>query len=219
VQTWKQQGEPLFWLLLAVLPVLGLFGLSSLAGVQYRDRYFLVAMPAVLILVMRGGQRYPAWARRVGTATLLLTSVYLTGQFFHSGAYQRSDWRGVTRYVAEQYQPGDVILFERSMLYQAFRVYFDGDPAVLDHSVVLLDTPNPAAFETSAARIWVVYQIRHEDLHRQGWVKNSDPFALHLSPISDWLAARQADILHTETFDGALVFLLPGGADTQTLNW
>ncbi len=212
VQALGQEDEPLFWLLLAALPVLGLFALSSVLGVQYRDRYFLVAMPAVVILVVRGWQHLPVALRRACCATLLLTSTALTGQLFHSGTYQRSDWKGVTRYVGEQYRPGDVVLFERGMLYEAFRIYFDGDPAVLDHTVVLLDAPDPAEIERRAARIWVVYQIRHEDLHRQGWVKNSDPFALHLSPISDWLAARRSRILHTETFDGVLVFLLPGGA-------
>jgi hypothetical protein len=204
----QKHEESTMWLLLAIMPVAVLFVMSKLTGVQYRDRYFLVGMPAVLLLTVWGGQHYSRLVRRAGFTVILLTSVYLTWQTFDTGAYQRSDWQAAADYVADRFQAGDAVLFERSVIADSFDYYFKGDPDMFNHVVILLDTADPASFEPPARRTWVVYQIRHEDLHRQGWSRTADPFVPHLCPISDWLIAHRAKILNTVQFEGVFIFLV-----------
>lgn len=207
----REQEEFTAWLVLAIMPVVVLTALSYLLGVNYRDRYFLVGMPAVILLVLWGWQRYSRLLRWVGFISILLTSSYLSWQVFTTGAYQRSDWQNVTDYVVDHYQPGDVIFFERSIVRETFSFYVQDNPELLEHSFVV-DNNNADAFADAhhSKRIWVIYRIRHEDLHRQGWVQQVNPFMSQLSPLSDWLQKQRSAILTTSYFDGVFVFLMAG---------
>ncbi|MBI5960709.1 MAG: glycosyltransferase family 39 protein [Chloroflexi bacterium] len=211
MRRWKVEPEVVYWGALAISPLV-LFLLTHLAGVQYRDRYFLAGMPTVFFFFLRGLDHYSLRVRQLMIGLVLLTSGYLAGHLFWSGEYQRTDWTNVTRFMSEHYQPGDKVLFERQIIRDAFTYYYEGDPTLLEGSELLLHHPAPAAIQQSADRIWVVYRIRHEDLHRQGWERGRSPFQRGLAPISDWLADRRDQILWTVYFDGVYIFLLPGQA-------
>jgi uncharacterized membrane protein len=206
-----QQEELAVWLALAILPVLVLAVLAVTLDVSYRDRYFLVGMPAVLLLTGWGWQRYSALWRWLGFTIVLLTSVYLSWQVFTTGNYQRTDWHNATAYVMDHYQPGDIVLFEREIVRDIFAFYADaGRPTPFAPGIVAEGDADSIVRAHNAERIWVVARVRHEDLHRQGWTQDHDPFQPQLSPLSDWLRKRRAAILATTHFDGLIIFLMTG---------
>ncbi|NDJ78561.1 MAG: hypothetical protein GYB65_20105 [Chloroflexi bacterium] len=207
VRCW--QPEDVYWCIVVGGPVVAMFALNWLKGVQYRDRYFLVAAYGLVIVFLVGWRRFPSMVRWGAVGVVALTATYLIVYTYHTGAQQRTDWTGTAAFVMKQSQPGDRVLFEREMTRDAFARYFDGDEAVLRGALVLVGNEDRvAAFRADAARLWVVYRTRSEDLHRQGWLEDSDPLQTGLSPLSDWLVENQARITNTYTFDGVTIFLL-----------
>lgn len=201
-------SELVYWLMLAVVPIIVLFVMNYLTGVNYRDRYFLVSMPAVLLLFWYGWENDDYPVRQIALAAVLLTSAFLAMQMFYTGSYERTDWSQASEFVADEFQPGDRILFERDMIFTAFSTYFYGDDAALDASYILMDEPDIEVIEDGATRIWAVYRIRHEDFHRAGWVENLDPLTPGLSPISDWLVAHEDQIVYQQPFKGGVIYLV-----------
>ena len=210
----KKHPEFSMWVLLALLPITVLYVLSELVGMHYRDRYLLVALPAILLVMLWGWQRYgPNWSR-AGFAVILLTSLTLTWQVFDTHEYQRTDWYGVTNYIADHVQPGDTVMIDRQVTYRLFEYYYPdkptapASPSALDNMIVLEDTPDMHETEAEAGRIWVIYRIRHEDLHRQGWTDDTDPFQPHLAPIADWMVEHQDHMTETAHYDGVTIYLM-----------
>ncbi|MBN2303090.1 MAG: hypothetical protein JXQ72_01350 [Anaerolineae bacterium] len=204
-RAWRSQPERLYWILLALVPVVALFVMATFMHVQYRDRYLFVSVPAALMLLLwtRPGQR---WV--FGTAFLL--SAYLTLIMFISGTYARTNWTGAGEYLDGHVQLGDMVIFERDLTYDAFRMHFDGNPAILDNRYIIYNTPDTLPYERNLGRIWAVYRIRHEDFHRPGWDTADTPFRPGLSPMADWLAARQDRVIGQKTFAGITIYVIRG---------
>lgn len=208
----KSQPEYLYWIVLALVPLVTLFSLSLLLGVQYRDRYLLITAPAWLVIFF-SARHTVAWQTLQTILVLaVLTSLALTAELFRTEAYERTDWRDAADYVADNFQPGDKLIFERELFRNAFSRYFEGDPAIIEGSYILLNAPNAAtiAYEEDAQRIWAVYRIHNEDFHRQGWERGVDPFTSGIAPLSDWLIAHRHKVIYQKPFRGGVVFLLSG---------
>jgi uncharacterized membrane protein len=202
-----QHLENITWVFLVIIPVLIMAAVASLSGANYRDRYFLIGMPSIVMLMAWGWEHYSRQWRWVAFAVVLLTSIYLSGVVFSTGAYQRTDWYGVTSYMEERYQSGDVLLFERPIIRDIFAYYAADDPTLTDNSLVLFNrSADDAAFTSDANHVWVIYRLRHEDIHRQGWEQGVDPFTPRLSPLSDWLREHQDQIVSKIYFDGVIIF-------------
>lgn len=202
----RAEPERLYWVAQGVLPVLLLFIMSVWVYGKYKDRYFLLLMPALMLLFVQGWRRLsPRWSY-IALLVVLATNVFFTVRMFTTGSYQRTDWSDAGRYLAGQFEPGDRVMFARWTTYEAFRHSYDGSVDVLTPSFLLTERADTTAIEREARRIWVVYRDQWEDFHFQGWKRNFDPLRPGLSQMSDWLVARQDRIVSTASFDGIVIY-------------
>ncbi len=133
-------APPLAVLLVTVLllPWASVLLVSYLAKPIFIDRLFAWMAPSVLALVAFGivaGLTQPL---------LRLAAIVLVGSLcaFSTGAYytwSTEDWRGIIRQIAEQSEPGDLIIGNSSEVYLPFAYYGPGVPNLPD----LLVVPGP----------------------------------------------------------------------------
>ncbi len=207
-RTWRPQPDRLYWIASGVLPVLALFFIGVTFYSKYKDRYMLVLGPSVMILFVWGWRWLaPRWSR-AAVAVVVLTGALLSVQLFTSGSYQRTDWSEAGRYLEQQFQPGDRVMFARMTTYEAFKHSYDGSADVLDEAFLQTETPDTTAIEREAPRIWVIYRDQWEDFHRQGWVRDFDPMRRGLSDMSNWLVDRRDRIVSQKSFDGIVIYEL-----------
>lgn len=209
-----------FWLITATLAVA--FGISAFVISFYVDRYFMMFLPGLLFLTIYGVRRAP---RVVANGALALVSVTALGNIlftFHSGAYQRADYRGAAEFVAREYKPGDAVIIERQNVEEVFARYFEPGSKESPEMVLLSDTPDTTPYETAGRRVWVIYRDPNEDIHQQGAMPDFDPLQPGLSPTGDWLISRRDMILRERTFNGVAVLelqmgerILAGGIDVS----
>ena len=210
VRNWQTNREMFYWFLLGTVPIITLFGIGILLEGKYKDRYFVVSIPAVLLIFATGLQRLPQQWRTVALGIVLATGIYQTVDLYRSGDYQRTEWSDAANYVEANLQPGDNILFARWSTAEAFITYFDGDPALLETSLYLDATPDTAEFEARSERMWIIYRTQYEHMHRQGWVHDFDAMGTGISPMSDWLIERETRILDEYTVNGVHIYLVEG---------
>jgi len=206
---WRTDKDNLYWFWLIVVPLGPVFMLSTLIVSIYVDRYFMVFLPALILLMVGGWMRSaPRFVWQVALVIVLLTSAHTIIFSFYDGSYQRADWRGAAAYVAEEYRPGDDILIERSNVEQAFLRYFDPALAPASERVILADNPNADFTPHTAPRVWVIYRNPNEDVHRVGVMPDFDPFDPALSSMGEWLSERRAQVVAQRKFNGVRVLLL-----------
>ncbi len=206
---WKANRDNLYWFWLIAVALGPVFMLSTLIVSIYVDRYFMVFLPALILLMVAGWMRSaPRFVWQVALVIVLLTSAHNIIFSFYDGSYQRADWRGAAAYVAKEYQPGDDILIERSNVEQAFLRYFDPDLAPASERVILADNPAAAFSPQTAPRVWVIYRNPIEDVHRVGAMPDFDPFDPTLSPMGEWLSERRSQVVAQRKFNGVRILLL-----------
>jgi hypothetical protein len=209
----RQNARNFLWFWVIVIGIVPVFLMSRFVVSIYVDRYFTVLLPGVLLLVMWGWMHYSRQVWRVALAILIASGMYTVLFSFYDGSYQRSDWRHTAEFVAQRYQPGDVILLERDNTLEVFDRYYRVDPLVVNSPVkskivLLSDTPDTTATEQSAARIWVVYRDPNEDVHRMGLMPDFNPFDPKLTPMGAWLAARRDEVIEQRSFNGVKILLV-----------
>lgn len=206
---WKTDKENLYWLWLIVAPLLPVFVMSAVVVSIYVDRYFMVFLPAVVLLMLQGWMRSaPRFVWQVALVIVLLTGAHTIVFAFYDGSYQRADWRGAANYVAEEFRPGDDILIERSNVEQAFMRYFDPHLAATSDRVILADNPDATFTPQEAPRVWVIYRNPNEDVHRIGVMPDFDPFDPTLSAMGKWLSERRSQVIAQRKFNGVRILLL-----------
>lgn len=205
---WWAERENLYWLLLAGLTLAVTYTISATIVSFYVDRYFMMALPAVLFVMLYGFMQWPRLLRNGALAIVVGTALYMVLFSFHSGTYTRADWRGVADAVEERWQPGDVIVAERDNVRLAFERYFEPNEREATADVTLLTGLDEQAISAEPRRVWVLYRNPIEDVHRQGTMPAFDPFKRGLSAIGDWLAERRDQVREIQTFRGVTVLLL-----------
>ncbi len=203
-----RQPEMLYWPLLAAIPIVTLFAVSMVLFAKYKDRYFMIAMPALLVLFLVGWQRAPRLARYGAVGVVLFTGLGQVLHLYASGDYERTAWSKAGQVVATAYREGDCVVFARWALQQAFATSFRGDPQIVEQSAL---ARTPEELETLAQRcerLLVPYRFEYEDHHRQEWVRDFDPLARGISPLADWLYAHRDGILARWDFQGVTVFVV-----------
>lgn len=93
----------------------------------HQTRYFMMAYPAFAILFAAGIVRLYEQRRGFCVAAVsliaIINAVALSNYYF-AYAYQRDDWRGVSRYMQHHVQPDDLLVFNAPYEDQAFRHYY-----------------------------------------------------------------------------------------------
>jgi hypothetical protein len=222
----EAQRADFYWALLIAAAFVPVYLMSRYLVSIYVDRYFVVTLPAILLLMIRGWRHYPRRVWRAAMVIVIATGIYSVVFALHAGSFRRDDWRPAASYVAEGYQPGDVILMGPRNSYAAFMRYYyidvddngsmgisESDQPVFatapESQVVLFaDTPDTTAVEQSARRLWVVYRNPNEDVHRMGLMPDFDPFDPTLSDLGKWLYARQDQVIDQRAYNGVRILLL-----------
>ncbi len=194
----------LWWLLLITATILPSF-LVSLLHPIFLDRYLMICLPAVLLLMLRGWTLLP---RRVWTYALVglvtLTGVIHVAHKIDIDDYTRQEWRAVAPYIAQRYQAGDTFLDDNPFALICAEYYYPRPAEISDHTVSLLDL----RAGTPTSRLWVVYLNPREDIHRQGKMPEFDPFQPGQSEISDWLIDHRDQVIDLREFGGVTVLLV-----------
>lgn len=212
----RRDEHNFYWLWLFVGPLTFTFLLSTLIVSIYVDRYFMVFLPALLVLIVQGWYRFSPQTWRVALGLIIVTSAYTVLFSFYDGSFRREDWPDAAAYVAEHVQPGDAILLERDNTYEAFtRYYAQTEPYLAGEDdvqavrlVMLAEMPNPDVLAQQADRLWVIYRNPNEDVHRLGVMPDFDPFDPHLTTLGEWLSTRRAQVQEIRAFNGLKVLLL-----------
>jgi mannosyltransferase len=202
-----------FWLLAA--PLVGTLVFSLLVRPLYVDRYFMVSLPALLILIAYGWARLPV--RHLSQAALAVVVVVGMGNVFttlHDGTDERQGWREAAQYVEKDYRPSDGFLMSSQLALLSFSLYFD-DQNLLDRTV-LFDLPEAGSagapvrgeWKTPVSRLWVIYNNPNETLHNEGVMNNVDPFGNTDFKMTQWLIDRRDQIVSRQDFNGVTVFLV-----------
>ncbi|MCZ2095348.1 MAG: glycosyltransferase family 39 protein [Anaerolineae bacterium] len=212
IKAWWTERENLFWLLLAGLSLAVTYTISATLVSFYVDRYFMLALPAVLLLMLHG---FAQWSRRLqlgAIAIVAATAAYTVLFSFHTGDYTRADWHAAADYVEARWQPGDMIVAERENAREAFERYFEHDgvqPGAHVTPLAALDVPaSEQAATLEPRRVWVLYRNPIEDVHRQGTMPAFDPFKRGLSATGDWLADARDQVVEMRAFRGVTVLLV-----------
>ncbi len=206
--TVNQKTSYLFWFILAGLPVIGLFVLSHMAGIRYQDRYFTVALPAVILIFLLGCAKLPRSVGLLAFSIVLFTGTYQSVQQSVVGDNSRTDWTGASAYIEDHMLMTDQVVFQRWTTYQAFIDHFPENSLAVADVVLFEELPTGVTLELDARRMWVIYRAPKQDFHAQEWLSDFDPFLPALSPLSDWLIEHQAQVVDSKRFKGVTVLLL-----------
>jgi len=197
------------WVVLIVVSLVPVLIISFAATGVYLDRYFIVFLPGVLLLLIRGANVLSPRLAPLLLGIVLMSSGGLVIQSFITEEHHREDWRAAAEYVATHAERGDGYLLERPHVIGAFRHYtvdhIPADEALLHDLNAETDT---TAFEATTDRIWVIYRNPIEDLHRLTIRPDFDPFDPSLSAVGAWLADRRERVQSVATFNGITVLLV-----------
>ena len=209
-----------FWLVVGTLALV--FAISHLVHPLYVDRYFVVILPALLALMLRGwqwlaGPRRPYLA--AGAAALVcLTGVAMTLDVFQKGDHYKEDWRGVAKHVAASFQPGDGMLTTDPVEMIAFKRYFPGS----DFAFAWLVDPQgekTSPFARPVTRVWVIARTAAGETGHQNEITlaraTDGPVAEKYMPA--WVRARRDRVLAEKQFNGLALFLVDTRAEAEQL--
>jgi len=211
VTAWWSDRENLFWMLLAGLSLAVTYTISATLVSFYVDRYFMMALPAVLLLMLHGFAQWSRWLRLGAIAIVVATAAYTVLFSFHSGDYTRADWHAAADYVETGWRPGDMIVAERENAREAFERYFEHDgvqPGAVVTPLAELDVPASEQAALAPRRVWVLYRNPIEDVHRQGAMPAFDPFKRGMSATGDWLSGIRDQVVEMRAFRGVTVLLV-----------
>jgi mannosyltransferase len=107
----------------AAIPVLVSFFASYITP-MFVARYLIVALPGFAILAARGMSALrPVWLAVVPLALVVALSVPGLQDYYFD--YEKENWRGATRFVVQNAEPGDGVIVYAGRLRKVFDYYID----------------------------------------------------------------------------------------------
>ena len=201
------------WLILwLVVPLVSIMLVSWGTGRNiYVDRYFVVCLPAFLLLLAQGALRLPKhWARIGLSMALLLASTAGTARIFVDPHLAKEDWRTAATVVSEHRLADDLVILRNAEDIIPVTYYHrpDLDPWTYLHPRTEADPWPTIIDEYSPQRLWLVYvnPIGSNHLLTKGL-----PFDIHTKadPATvAWLAAHQEEIVEEWSLSGLTVLLV-----------
>jgi len=127
----------LFLLSWLFVPVVITLAFSFIRPV-FLPRYVLTCVAPLLLLAAAGLARLrPRWVAGILVISMLALSVRGTWAYYRADFdLAREDWRGATRYVLQNAQEGDGILFHSAQARMPFEYYSGGQPPRLEIRVI-----------------------------------------------------------------------------------
>ena len=185
----------------------------------YADRYLAFVLPGLALLLAFGTTRIRATPRRgLLMAGLIVASGYGLLNTRCDPAFIRDDWRGAAAHVAQNEQPGDVVLLYTTHIEFSFGYYFRGASPQKPISLNLEQYPvDPLT--AGHRRAWVVYPYTRRPTHYPMqpllptgyW--NDDP---DRNPnLVQWFDAHAGDIVDYRHSPGIELWLVNNPGETQ----
>lgn len=210
-----------FWLVVGTLALV--FAVSLVVRPLYVDRYFVIILPALIVLMLRGwtwlaGPRRPYLAA-TAIALVCLSGAAITLDVFRAGDHYKEDWRGVAEYVAADFQPGDGVLAGDPAEVIAFKRYF---PQAELPPYAWYDADDPLAispFAEPVTRVWVMTRTTADEGAHQNEIAltraSAGPVPEKYTP--PWVQARRDRVLAEKQFNGLAVFLVDTHEEAEQL--
>ncbi len=197
----------LIWLLFPLIFV----WLLSLRLPLYVDRFFIICLPALLLLISTISLSPSRLAR--GTMILLsFVSVVTSVRLWIDPDYAKEDWRATAVYVQSSERPGDVLVMRDLQNSIPFGYYYKGDLKLQIASINQQTTPLEK-LSRGYDRLWLVYRRPFEPIHtlaRSGdmsWRDEDDP------AMQGWLVSHAPALEQETTFPGVYIVLYDLSAD------
>lgn len=176
----------------------------------YVDRYFIITLPAYLLLLVLGVRQLPhRWAKIVLSAALLAASVCGTARLFTDPHLAKQDWRTAMTIVTDSRQPGDLVVL-RSAEDIVPASYYERDLAPWTYLHPRPET-NPwlsILAEFDSRRVWLIYVNPIGSNHL---VTKGIPFDIHTTAdeaTRTWLADHRDHIVAEHALPGISVVLI-----------
>ena len=108
------------------LPVLGSFLFSILLKPIFYPRYLIIALPPLVLIAADGVQHVrPAWLKLATLGLLLaLSCPGLVALYREEEPFIRENWKAATKYVIDNSEVGDGIVFQLPFVRSPFEYYF-----------------------------------------------------------------------------------------------
>jgi mannosyltransferase len=107
------------------LPVLGSFLFSILLKPIFLPRYLIISLPPLVLIAATGVQHIrPVWLKlTILMLILALSTPGLFALYIGQGPFQKEDWRAATKYVLDNSEAGDGIVFKAPFVRRPFEYY------------------------------------------------------------------------------------------------
>lgn len=207
-RAWRERRTnraDLYWLWLILVAIVPVFVISLVRPI-YADRYFMVCLPAVLLLALRGWDDLSSAAPRqtVLRASLagvvIITGAIHVARTLHREENERQAWDRAAAIITERWRDGDAFVIEPALSLLPLLRYWDDD--------VLLREPDSAS-TADAARLWTVYPNPRVNVHRQGVVEDFDPFTFAPeSTMGRWTVAQREYVTARYDVNGITILLV-----------
>jgi mannosyltransferase len=224
----KQRTYLLLWLFLPSTIILLISLLTSRSF--YVDRFFIISLPAFLVLLARGSLvPRQAWVRAGLVFCLMLASTLTALRLPASSSLAKQDWRNAVAIARDNWQAGDLLVLSEATATLPVIYYevsgLDSQPPPIGSSwssIIQKSTLEPRAYlepRTTAdpwsdllrhytpSRIWLFYAVPPAYNHALG-VRAFDIFAEADAETISWLAANQDHILVEHRLPGITVILV-----------
>jgi len=201
------------WLLLWLsVPILFVMLVSWLLGRNfYVDRYFIVSLPAYLLLLTVGVHHVrPAWLQTGLVAALLFASTLSTTRIWSDPELNKEDWRSAMAVVSEGRQAGDLLVVHQAEDVVPVRYYYPQslEPWAYADSARGTGLWNAIMEEYEPSRLWLVYRNANRSAHL---VTKALPFDIYKEAdpnTSIWLAAHRNQVVAEHVLAGITVLVM-----------
>jgi mannosyltransferase len=200
----------LVWLLVPI----AFTWLISLRLPLYVDRFLIICLPSLLLLISTISLS-SAWIARGTMTVLIMASIAASLRLWFDPNLAKEDWRAAATYVRSMEKPGDALVMHDFQTGIPFGYYYQGTSRPQIASINQQTTPLDELAH-GHDRLWVVYRRPFEPVHS---LAGSQPFTWrddHNLVIRDWLASHTSALVQEVTFPGVYIVLYQLSPDGKT---
>jgi uncharacterized membrane protein len=191
----------LIWLLLPI----AFTWLFSLRLPLYVDRFLIICLPPLLLLISTMSLS-SSWIARGTMVILIMVSAIASARLWIDPGLTKEDWRAAAAYVRAAEETGDALVMRDLQTGIPFGYYYQGalEPqfASFNQQATSLDD-----LGWGHERLWLVYRRPFESAHALAgsgpftWRDEGDPM------LRDWLVDHEPGLAGEKTFPGVYVVL------------
>jgi mannosyltransferase len=198
--------SPISFLLIWLFFPLAFAWLISLRLPLYVDRFFIICLPPLLLVVSSTISLSSARLARSTMTVLVVVSAAACLRLWLDPHFTKEDWRAAASYVQSAERAGDALVMRDFQTGIPFGYYYRGElkaqAAAINQQVRPLDE-----LAGGAGRLWLVYRRPFEATHELAasrpfrWQDDQEP------AVRAWLVSHQEALAREETFPGVYVVL------------